>query len=80
MFASRGRPSTLIGPLAPLVALIGEGGLCEAMGGVAYSTVWRWDRGLSTPVKSAQVLLADIFRANGLEPHRWPSRVQLRHR
>ena len=71
-----GRPHTLTGPLVPLVDRLGESGLCEALGGVSPSTIWRWDKGLSVPQKTAQALLGDIFRANGLVPHRWPKRTK----
>lgn len=69
-----GRPLTLTGPLAPLAQLLGELGLCEAMGGVAYSTVYRWDKGLAVPQAPAQARLTDIFLANGLQPYKWPRR------
>ena len=69
-----GRPCSLSGPLLPLIAILGEMGLCEAMGNVAYSTVYRWDKGLAVPNRAAQARLNDVFLANGLEPHRWPSR------
>jgi hypothetical protein len=70
---SAGRPVSLSGPLAPLILILGELGLCEAMGGVSYSTVYRWDKGLMVPLPTAQARLNDVFLANGLEPPRWPT-------
>ncbi len=74
MFA--GRPVSLTGPLLPLILRLGEQGLCEALGEVSYSTVWRWDKGICVPNRSAQVLLNDIFDKNGLVPHKWPKRTR----
>lgn len=71
-----GRPLTLAGPLSPLCRLLGKEGLCEALGNVDPSTIWRWDTGAAVPNRSAQALISDVFRANGLEPHKWPKRTR----